>query len=359
MTSTTPENTFQWKHIAAFLALTFGLTWLLDLLIWLTVGYANALSITMIQLQMLIPAFSALVLMMFAWKSSPIHVSHHREKPRFFLYVYLGLVVVFGGLSLWGLLDPGAVTLVAALSGGANMLALMALVTVRMISDHEEFETARMVGGKIRDWLLWGLGFILFYSAGTALNALFNLGQKPEIAEIMTQLQVPVEISPTAFFILMLVQTVFLGSLLSVIFGFGEEFGWRGFLQNELFKAGKVRGVIVLGLIWGVWHYPLIWMGHTYPGQPVLGSLLMTVYTMILGAVLSFVMLKTRAIWLVAFLHALNNQVIAFLNSFVYQVNDPVNSFTYGVWFILLAVPVLFFVFRDPVWKESEVNKAV
>jgi len=305
----------------------------------------------MVQLQMLIPAFSALVLLMFVFPSSPIHVSHYREKPRFFFYFFFGLVVVFAGLILWALIDPSRTIMVSALSGGANMLALMALVTIRMISNSEEFERALLVGGKLKDWLLWGAGFIAFYLVASGLNMVFNLGVRPDLQEILIQLQVPGALSPQAFFVLMVVQTVFLGSLLGIIFGFGEEFGWRGFLQSELFKMGRLRGVLFLGLIWGIWHYPLIWMGHNYPGQPVQGTLLMTVYIICLGIVLGYVMLKTGAIWLVAFLHALNNQVIAFLNSFVYQVNEPVNSFTYGYWFILLAAPVLFFILRDQVWK--------
>jgi membrane protease YdiL (CAAX protease family) len=65
------------------------------------------------------------------------------------------------------------------------------------------------------------------------------------------------------------VQTVLVGPLLGLLMGFGEEYGWRGYLQSELIKIGKRRGVLLLGLIWGAWHYPVIWMGHNYPGQPL------------------------------------------------------------------------------------------
>lgn len=47
---------------------------------------------------------------------------------------------------------------------------------------------------------------------------------------------------------------------------FGEEYGWRGFLQDELVKLGKRHGVLLVGLIWGLWHLPVILSGiHTYP----------------------------------------------------------------------------------------------
>ena len=47
-----------------------------------------------------------------------------------------------------------------------------------------------------------------------------------------------------------------------------EEFGWRGYLLDPLLaRFGRVRGSIVLGLIWGVWHLPLYGMPATWHGH--------------------------------------------------------------------------------------------
>ena len=47
--------------------------------------------------------------------------------------------------------------------------------------------------------------------------------------------------------------------LLSVL---GEELGWRGFLVPELAKFMSFTNVaLTSGLIWAVWHWPLIFMG--------------------------------------------------------------------------------------------------
>ena len=97
-----------------------------------------------------------------------------------------------------------------------------------------------------------------------------------------------------------------LGPILGLVITFGEEYGWRGYLQSELFKLGRVRGVLLLGVIWGVWHWPLILMGYNYPGHPLLGVVLMTLYTMGLGIVLSYAVLKSGSVLLAAFLHALS-----------------------------------------------------
>ena len=45
----------------------------------------------------------------------------------------------------------------------------------------------------------------------------------------------------------------------------GEEFGWRGYLQLRLFPGRPVSAAIATGLIWAVWHYPLTLRGYDYP----------------------------------------------------------------------------------------------
>jgi membrane protease YdiL (CAAX protease family) len=40
-----------------------------------------------------------------------------------------------------------------------------------------------------------------------------------------------------------------------VVFPIGEEFGWRGFAHPRLVaRFGPVRGCLILGALWGVWH---------------------------------------------------------------------------------------------------------
>ncbi|GBD94992.1 CAAX amino terminal protease self- immunity [bacterium BMS3Abin05] len=41
---------------------------------------------------------------------------------------------------------------------------------------------------------------------------------------------------------------------------FGEEYGWRGFLLKALAEAkGKVYGAIGVGVVWAVWHAPIVY----------------------------------------------------------------------------------------------------
>src|SRR5512136_782796 len=89
-----------WRHVGAFLGLTFGLTWLLDLAIYLRGGLATPGMTTILQLQMLLPAFSAIVLGLFFFRESPIHRSRPAGPGRWFHYYFLALTAIYAAGAL-------------------------------------------------------------------------------------------------------------------------------------------------------------------------------------------------------------------------------------------------------------------
>src|SRR5690242_6416707 len=82
-----------WRHVGAFLGLTFGLTWLLDLTIALHGGLGKPGAIGVIQLQMLLPAFSAIVLQMFFFPESSLYRKRPAGRGRWFYSYFLLLTV--------------------------------------------------------------------------------------------------------------------------------------------------------------------------------------------------------------------------------------------------------------------------
>jgi membrane protease YdiL (CAAX protease family) len=347
-----------WRNVGLYLGLTFALTWLLNLTLW-RVGFGASIATTaLLQLQMLLPAFAAISLSMFAFKESKIYYKNYHERPRWFFYFYLVFTLGFAGLAVLILALPAQAETISAVTGVFNILGLIILIAIRLLSPSGSFARGGISGGKPLQWLLWGLAFILFYTLQTVLNATFNLGQPSDPNTLLAGLSggQSTGMSAMNLRILLFFQTVIIGPLLGLLMGFGEEYGWRGFLQSELFKLGKRRGVLLLGVIWGIWHYPVIWMGHNYPGQPLWGTLMMTGFTILLGFVLSHVMLKTGSIWLVSFLHALNNQVLAYFAISFYQVDNAVISFGIGIFGLLSMIPIVLLLLRDRVWRE-EVDK--
>jgi len=125
-------------------------------------------------------------------------------------------------------------------------------------------------------------------------------------------------------------------------------------LQTELIKLGRIRGVFLLGVIWGIWHWPVIWMGYNYPGQPLLGSLLMVVYCIILAYFLAYAVFKSKGVWTAAYLHALNNQTLSFFIVAVVAPTSVIYSFGLGLPALALGALVVLLLLRDPIWKATE-----
>src|SRR5574340_1092060 len=96
-----------WPHVWAYLGLAFGLSWLLDLLMYLAGGLKNPAAGLLLQFQMLLPAFSALLLGMFFFQESPVYYKTNRTASRWFVYYYFFMVAAYLVVAVLGLLQPG------------------------------------------------------------------------------------------------------------------------------------------------------------------------------------------------------------------------------------------------------------
>jgi len=110
------------------------------------------------------------------------------------------------------------------------------------------------------------------------------------------------------------------GTPVSALPAFGEEYGWRGYLLPRLLPLGEVRASIVVALIWAPWHLPVLLVGLNFPGKGPLAVL-----TMMTAGVLALSLLFTRffvasggAVVTVALLHGS-------LNAFSDRLADPVH----------------------------------
>lgn len=337
-----------WRHVGAFLGLTFGLTWLLNLAIYLRGGLRIPGIVAILQLQMLLPAFSAIVLGLFFFPESPIYRQRPAGRGRWFYYYFLLLTLIYalGTLAIWLSPAQSTIAILSAIPLILAFLGLFLLIVLHFTAGREAMTRVWLAWGNRRYWLLFGLGFVAYYVLQAALNAFFGLG-----GASLAPPAAPGGLSPNAFLILAALQSVLLAPILAIVIAFGEEYGWRGYLQSELFKLGRVPGVLLLGVIWGAWHWPLILMGYNYPGHPLLGMLLMALYTTGLAVVLGYAVLRSGSVLLSAYLHALNNQVVAFIAAMGFQPFDTAFSFGIGIFGIATLALVAILVLRDPIWQ--------
>ncbi len=88
----------------------------------------------------------------------------------------------------------------------------------------------------------------------------------------------------------------------------GEEIGWRGFLLPRLLPLGTVPAIVVGGVVWALWHAPLILLGYNYPEGPRwLALVCMSGMCIGLGAVLAWLRLRTKSVWPCAIFHGAIN----------------------------------------------------
>ncbi len=322
---------------------------LLNLAIYLRGGLAVPGMGTVLQFQMLLPAFSAIILGLFFFSESPIYRGRPTGRARWFFYYFLILTVVYAAGALVAWLSPAALAgspLIASIPLLFAVVGLVLLVVLRLTEGREAMARAGLAWGNWRYWLVFGVGIVVYYVVQAALNAALGLG-----GATLAPLPTPPGMTPNLFLILGAVQSVLLAPLLAIVISFGEEYGWRGYLQGELFKLGRVRGVILLGVIWGAWHWPLILMGYNYPGHPLLGLVLMALYTTGLAVVLGYAVLRSGSVLLSAYLHALNNQVAAFILAIGFRPFDPAWSFFIGIYSVVTLAIVAVFILRGPAWR--------
>lgn len=97
--------------------------------------------------------------------------------------------------------------------------------------------------------------------------------------------------------------------LLGAVIYWGEEYGWRGYLQGKMQrKFGKRTGVILLGIIWTTWHIPFwIIKQNMKPWE------LPVQYVEVIGLsiFLGYVYMKTKNVWICALLHCIYNIMFA------------------------------------------------
>lgn len=117
---------------------------------------------------------------------------------------------------------------------------------------------------------------------------------------------------PLSLLLMVLVGAPLAGFTINGLFALGEELGWRGLLQQELAPLGFLRASVLIGVIWGIWHAPMILLGHNFPDHPRLGVLVMTIGCMPLGVIMSWLALKAGTVLAAAVAHGTFNAASAF-----------------------------------------------
>ncbi|HOU11742.1 MAG TPA: CPBP family intramembrane metalloprotease [Anaerolineae bacterium] len=262
------------------------------------------------------------------------------DRKRIFIFLALAFGIAWAGALViyltGGLADsPFTFVILTVVYMGAPTIAHVA---TRVIT-HEGWDNLYLRPQLPREWPYWVtawlapgvltiIGMIVFF-------ALFPQYYDPELNAVQQTLEAqaaltgqPVpEVNPWMIVISQTLVAFILAPLINAFATFGEEFGWRVYLQPKLLPLGGRAAMLLMGVIWGVWHAPVIAMGHnygtSYPGAPWGGVLMMIWFTLVLGTLLGWLTLRAGSVWPAVIGHGAINGIAALSVFFIKGTPNP------------------------------------
>ena len=248
----------------------------------------------------------------------------------FILWAFLpmigvGLVIHFGGLTTaQPESNPDKAIAGMLFTAGAMLIPLLAVIFTQLIFKEPVLKNLG-ISFKVNRW--WWIGWLLMpiYALAVLGVSLLMPGAQFDasgdaVQESMQQL--PFEVGPWVMIAITLLSGTIAGATINAVFAFGEEIAWRGFLVKE-FKGKKFLTVsLLIGIIWGLWHFPLILNGHNYPDHPVIGVFIMVLLCVMLTPMLLYFRQKSGSVIVPAIMHGTMNGVVGISNMFVTPQND-------------------------------------
>ena len=256
-TSPPDRQSIRWRHIGWFVVLTFGLTWLVVSPLYLLDGPATV-QMLYLPISLIMMGIPGLIAWLIVRRHRPkgrraaaLGFTRPRPVPRFLGYLALAFLIPIG----------------------IGLLSLPIATALGLYEpDVENFSGLQQA----------------FAQAGVS--------------------DIPAEVLLIGQFI-----NIFLASwFINLVPALGEEIGWRGWLTPQLLPLGVVPTIVITGVIWGLWHTPLILLGHNYPHLPgwlAVGA--MVIFCTVIGGVLAWLTIRTNSVWPAALGHSTINATAA------------------------------------------------
>jgi len=276
---------------------------------------------------------------------------HSRHQARRGLAIFLAAVVL-----VTGVFDVLMIVTLNPLWIAPRMFAPAAASVVARLVLREGFADVSFRLGGRPTWRYIGLALVFpimiaLVAYGTAwVTGLAQFDPRPS-AGVGAQLASDVASSPLLVFVVMLALSMFLWMIPQTIFAAGEEIGWRGYMLTRLIDAGVPRPILVSGVIWGLWHMPIVFNpGNVSSLGPALSAVALMGTVVLSGYVYARMRLETGSVWPAIVLHGAWNSV--FQTAFV-----PATTGAGAAWWVgesgvltLIALAVAAVIFSRGHW---------
>lgn len=294
-----------WTAVIVFVAVSFALAWLVALPLWLGDGLAEPISVFLLPVMMFTPAVAALV------ATFVMRVPAPGQRARF--------------LGLWPLRPAKRVIWL-------------------------------MVAGWLVPPLLVGLGVLLSAALGFVQ---LDLTFAAFAAELERAVPAGTPLPPVQIIVFAQLAMIPVGGLFNSLFAFGEELGWRGWLLPALRPLGTWPALILSGVIWGVWHSPIILLGYNFGRTDITGVLFMIGGCVTWGVLLGWLRLRSASVWPAVIAHGSLNAAAGMIVIFAAAQPDLALAGPLGVagW-IVAALVVIVLVLTGQFREQPELADA-
>lgn len=285
------------KQLMIYVIIAYGITYALGLLMWY--GYGKGIDLSAFpNAQMLYPAVGVMMAYLITRKDD-------KKLPKAFYIFFVVLTAVMVFCAAASVLFPVNIDIM-----GAPFSQWMLLLQYAMMGGSIVFwilllasgkEKRRAYGLNSNQWntsVLMILLFIGLYLLRFVIASALG-GQLSEFGKIM--------VNPTTWIMFF---TVLVNFFLAVVAFFGEEYGWRYYLQPLFQKRfGLKGGVILLGCVWAVWHLPIDFFYYTTPDMGLAALVSQFITCITIGLFMAYAYMKTQNIWVPVIIHFLNNNM--------------------------------------------------
>ncbi len=260
--------------------------------------------------------------------------------------------IIFGSIPWQGLTYGTGITIYIVMAG--MFVPALGNILTRFITG-EGFGNMMLrpnFKGHLKQYLLLFFGPTLLLLVSAAVYFLLVPGSfDPQFSFLQDAAARSGKFTAQTLLLITLLQIAIIGPIINIIPTLGEELGWRAYLLPKLRELMSDRAALVVtGIIWGLWHAPVIAMGHNYGtsyfGFPWLGILMMVLFCIWLGVIEGYATLKLNSAIPAAMIHSTINAGAGLAILMAKSGSNPllgpaITGIIGGLPFILVALVIL------------------
>lgn len=155
----------------------------------------------------------------------------------------------------------------------------------------------------------------------------------------------------TLVIIIMVVLLLTVGVIKNLGSTLGEEIGWRGFLVFELRKVMSFKALtIVSGVIWAVWHFPIIDLMYGRSESFILHISAFTIMIIGVSVILAYYTFKSNSLWPAAIYHSIHN---IFIQKICTPLTISNNKTIFWIDEYGFMIPIVTTIFAVYFWRKA------